>query len=316
LLVAVPLLIVAEPVAHDWMRGLARTFVERGIVAGSTRPSFEAAVDAAHRLRDRAYPELVILLVVFGLGVAVNRHRVAGLEDSTWYWPTAGSVGRPTLAGWWAGLVSLPVFQFLLLRWYFRWLIWAQFLWRVSRLPLKLAVTQPDRAGGLGFIGSATEGFWVLLVAQGAIGAAVITHGLMFGGVTLLAYKLEILGLCGVALLWVAAPLSTFTPLLVRAKRAGGAMFGQLAQRYAFGFERKWMSSAPEPEQLLGSADIQSLADLRNAYDTVRSMRYIPIGRGTVIRLVICPLIPVAPLALTLVPIDRLVAHLLAAFFG
>jgi hypothetical protein len=44
-------------------------------------------------------------------------------------------------------------------------------------------------------------------------------------------------------------------------------------------------------------------------------MRLIPIGRGTVIRLMICPLIPVAPLALTLVPIDRLLERLLAAFF-
>lgn len=315
LLLAVPLLIAAEPVAHDWMRRLVSRFIERGMALGATRQRLEAAVHSAHRLRDSVYPELVIAVFVLTIGVSFNWHRVAALEVSTWYRPGVSGAGQPTLAGWWAGLISLPLFQFLLLRWYLRLFIWAQFLWRVSQLPLKLAVTQPDRAGGLGFIGSATEGFWVLLVAQGAIGAAVIAHGMSFGGVTLLAYKLEICALCALALLWVAAPLVPFAPMLIRARRTGGAAYGQLSQRYALGFERKWMSEAPQEEQLLGTPDIQSLADLRNAYDAVRNMRLIPIGRGTVIRLMICPLIPVAPLALTLVPIDRLVGHLLAAFF-
>jgi hypothetical protein len=314
LLLAVPLLIAAEPVAHDWMRSLSSRFVERSIVVGSARQPFEAAVAAAHRLRDSAYPELAILIAVFTVGIAVNWQRVTTLHDTTWYWPSQGG-GGPSLAGWWAGLVSLPIFQFLLLRWYFRLFIWAQFLWRVSRLPLRLAVTQPDRAGGLGFIGTAVEGFWLLLVAHGAIAAAVISHGMSFAGVTPLAYKLEIVALWVITLLWVVVPLLTFAPMLVQARRAGGAAYGELSQRYAFGFERRWMSGAPEDQPLLGSADIQSLADLRNAYDNVRAMRFIPIGRGTVIRLMICPLIPVAPLALTVVPIDRLVAHLLAAFF-
>jgi hypothetical protein len=39
------------------------------------------------------------------------------------------------------------------------------------------------------------------------------------------------------------------------------------------------------------------------------------VGRETVLRLLIFPLIPVAPLALTLVPLDRLVKHLISALF-
>jgi len=47
----------------------------------------------------------------------------------------------PSSAGWWLGCVSLPVFQFLLLRRYFRLVIWARFLWQVSRLELALVPT-------------------------------------------------------------------------------------------------------------------------------------------------------------------------------
>jgi len=103
--------------------------------------------------------------------------------------------------------------------------------------------------------------------------------------------------------------------VLHRAKRAGKNAYGNLSQRYAIDFEQKWMSGAMREDHLLGSGDIQSLADLRNGYDVVRTMRLLPIGRETVLRLLIFPLIPVAPLALTLVPLDRLVKHLISALF-
>jgi hypothetical protein len=315
LLLALPLMLAAESVIHDWMRSLAGRFIERDIIVGSERPRFAAAVAAAHRLRDSVYPELIIALAVLGIGTTINWHRTVVLQDSTWFWVLQAGAQRITFAGWWAGLISLPLFQFFLFRWYFRLFIWAQFLWRVARLQLKLVPTQPDRAGGLGFIGSATEGFWVMMIAHGTIVAAVIVHGMLFGGMTLPQYKLDIYALWAVTLLWVVVPLLPFAPVLHRAKRAGKNAYGNLSQRYAIDFEQKWMSGAMREDHLLGSGDIQSLADLRNGYDVVRTMRLLPIGRETVLRLLIFPLIPVAPLALTLVPLDRLVKHLISALF-
>jgi hypothetical protein len=315
LLLAVPLMLAAETVIHDWMRPLAGRFIERDIIVGAERAKFEAAVAAAHRLRDSIYPELIIALAVLGIGTTINWHRTVVLQDSTWFWAMQEGATRITLAGWWAGLISLPLFQFLLFRWYFRLFIWAQFLWRVSGLQLRLVPTQPDRAGGLGFIGSATEGFWVMMIAHGTIVAGVMVHGMLFGGMTLSQYKLDIYALWAVTLLWIVVPLLPFAPALHRAKRAGKNAYGNLSQRYASGFERKWMSGAVREEQLLGSSDIQSLADLRNGYDVVRTMRLLPIGRETVLRMLIFPLIPVAPLALTLVPLDQLMKELISALF-
>jgi len=314
LLLAVPLLIVAEPVVHDWMRSLTQRFIERGIITGATRPRFDAAVAAAHRLRDSVYPELIIVIAVLSVGITISWHRTVILEDSTWYWTMQGGARRITLAGWWAGLISFPLFQIILLRWYFRLFIWTQFLWRVSRLQLKLVPTQPDCAGGLGFLGSAVEGFWVLFVAQGAIVASVMVHGMMYGGMTLRQYKLGFFVVWAVTLLWIV-PLLALAPTLHRAKRAGKTAYGSLSQRYAMDFERKWMSGTMKEENLLGSGDIQSLADLRNGYDVVRTMRLIPIGRETVLRLMIVASVPLAPLAFTFVSIDRLMEHLMNALF-
>ncbi len=315
LLLAVPLLLAAEPVLHEWMGPLTNRFIERGIIATSARPSFDAAVDATHRLRDSVYPELVILIAVLAVGIPINWHRVVVLEDSTWYWTMENGARHITLAGWWAGLISLPLFQFILLRWYFGLFIWAQFLWRVSRLELKLAPTQPDRAGGLGFVGSVTEGFWVLMVAHGAICAAVMVYGMLNGGMTLPQYKLETCALLAVTLLWVVVPLLPFAPTLHRAKRAGKNAYGYLSQKYAVDFDRKWMSGRTSDEKLLGTGDIQSLADLRNGYEVVSTMRLLPIGTETVVRLMIFALVPVAPLALTLVPLERLLVQLMNALF-
>jgi hypothetical protein len=42
--------------------------------------------------------------------------------------------------------------------WHVRFFIWYRFLWQVSKIPLNLIPTHPDRAGGLGFLGLSPSG--------------------------------------------------------------------------------------------------------------------------------------------------------------
>jgi hypothetical protein len=67
----------------------------------------------------------------------------------------------------------------------------------------------------------------------------------------------------------------------------------------------------PATESPLGSADIQSLADLSNAYETIKGTRPLPITKQSVVSLVIATLIPIAPLLLTVIPAEELAKHLL-----
>ena len=107
-------------------------------------------------------------------------------------------------------------------------------------------------------------------------------------------------------------PLLLFTPHLSRARRIGLREYGTLAQRYVREFEDKWLrGGSPPGEPLLGSADLQSLADLGNSFDVVREMRLIPLTRLTVIQLAVISLLPVAPLLLTMVSLEELVKRLL-----
>jgi hypothetical protein len=107
-----------------------------------------------------------------------------------------------------------------------------------------------------------------------------------------------------------------FTPRLLEAKHHGIADYGRLGQRYAREFDRKWIrGERPADEPLLGSADIQSLADLRNGFLVVKDIRSTPFDLKDVITLAVFTLAPLAPLLLTKFSVDELVDRLLKTIF-
>jgi hypothetical protein len=212
--------------------------------------------------------------------------------------------------------VSLPLFQFLLLRWYFRLAIWARFLWQVARIALRLVPTHPDRVGGLGFLANTVYAFLPLAVAHGALLAGMIANRIFYLGATLPAFKVEIAVLLLFLLGVVLGPLLVFAPQLAEAKRTGTREYGTLAQRYVRAFDAKWLrGGAPAEEPLVGSADIQSLADLANSFEVVRTMRLAPVTKEAVLQLAAATLLPVLPLALTMMSLEDLLQKLVGILF-
>jgi hypothetical protein len=238
------------------------------------------------------------------------------LGAATWYATPADGGSTLSLAGVWYGYVSLPLFQFLLLRWYFRLAIWARLLWQVSRIELHLVPTHPDRVGGLGFLSNTVHAFTPLAVAHGALLAGMIANRIFYLGATLPAFKVEIAVMVIFLLCVVLGPLLVFAPQLAQAKRTGNREYGTLAQRYVREFDAKWLrGGAPAEEPLVGSADIQSLADLNNSFEVVRTMRLAPVTKEALVQLAAATLAPVAPLALTMMPLEELLKKLFGILF-
>jgi hypothetical protein len=208
------------------------------------------------------------------------------------------------------------MFQFVLVRWYFRLFIWARFLWQVSRIELSLVPVHPDRLGGLGFLSTTVHAFAVLALAHGTMVASQLANRIFFLGATLTDFKREI-GLMAAFLLCVVfGPLLVFVPQLAACKRRGLREYGTLAGRYAREFDVKWLrGGAPPGEALLGSADIQSLADMNNSYEAVREMRLAPITRDAIVQLGAALLLPIVPLALTMMPLEELLKMLFGILF-
>ncbi len=312
-LIALPALIAAEVIVHLRLRPVIHRFIERRIIPPAEIPRFFQTIDSAIRLRNSIPAELALLLIVYTVGLWVWNSRIA-LAAPTWYALTGGN-WRLTPAGFWYVFVSIPLFQFVLLRWYLRLFIWFRFLWQVSRLDLHLVPTHPDRAAGLGFLGKSSYSFSPILFAQGAILAGVIASRIISRGESLLTFKLQIGGFVAFFVAVILGPLLMFAPLLARVKRQGLADYGLLAQSYVDRFDQKWVRSPSCSEELLGSGDIQSLADLGNSYAMLREMRWIPFGVEDISRLAAATAVPLLPLLLTVFSPEELIMRVIKILF-
>ncbi len=310
-LVVVPLLIVAEIVVHRRMRPVVRQFLERQLIPEKAMTRFEATITSAFRLRNSVLAEVLLISFVYTVGILIVWRQYVGLQTATWYATPSAGGSTLSLAGMWYGYVSLPIFQFLLCRWYFRLFVWTRFLWQVSRIELSLVPTHPDRVGGLSFLSETTHALAVLAVAHGVALAGPLANRIVFLGAALTQFKAEIALLVMFLLCVVLGPLLVFTPQVAQAKRTGLHEYGTLAERYVREFDAKWLrGGARADEAFVGSRDIQSLADLANSYDVVRTMRIAPITRDAVLRLAAATLVPIAPLLLTMMPLEKLLRTL------
>jgi hypothetical protein len=131
----------------------------------------------------------------------------------------------------------------------------------------------------------------------------------------LLSFKLQIGGFIAFFVFAILGPLLMFTPQMARAKREGLADYGLLAQRYVESFEQKWIRDPAYSDELLGAADIQSLADLGNSYALVREMRSVPFGLEDVSRLAATTAAPLLPLLLTIFSLEELIMRIIKTAF-
>lgn len=309
-LIALPLLIAAELIVHSRLQPTVIRFVERGIIVPEDMPKFHAAADSAMRLRNSVKVEVALLILVYTVGLWIFQSQIAA-GTASWYAARVGSQLNLTLAGYWYVFVSIPIFQFILVRWYLRFFIWFQFLWRVSRLNLRLIATHPDRAAGIGFLGTSTHAFGPILFAQGAMLAGLIASRVFLEGQSLTAFKMEAVGFVVFFMVFILSPLVVFTPHLSRAKRKGLRDYGWLSSQYVQSFAEKWIDGgSASKEELLGSGDIQSLADLGNSYTVVKEMRLVPFGLSEMLRLAAATAVPLLPLALTVISIEELAIRL------
>lgn len=319
-LLALPLLVGAELLVHQRLRLIVGQFIERDIVTTAVLPRFNEVIAAAMKLRNSVFIEVTMFILIY-LGGYYLWSSVSGMQEisagtGTWYATITNGSTHLSSAGYWYLFVSRPLFQFIFIRWYFRIFIWARFLWQSAKLDLNLIPTHPDRAAGLGFLGASSAAFAPLLMAHGALLAGVIANPIFFAGAKLTDFKLEIIGVMAVLLLLVLGPLLVFTPVLLRTKRVGLREYGMLASRYVNEFDLKWVrGGAVADEPLVGSGDIQSLADLGNSFQVIREIKPFPFSRDTVIQLIVFAILPGLPLVLTMIPLEELIIKLLGAVF-
>jgi len=307
LLVALPLLIAGELYRERRLRSIVAQFSIRELVAPEDKERYERALAKVVRVKQSKVAELLMVALALAFGYWLWRDYVA-LHIETWYGAERDHSFRMTVPGLWYAYVSQPLFRFLLLRWYFSIVLWCWFLWKVSRIPLRLDALHPDEAGGLGFLEGSSLAFFPLLVAQSLLGSATVWDRIWLEGIPLPNFRLEIGIIVGFLVVIVLLPQAAFIFQLSRCRRVGKHEYGAKASEYVKAFWRKWgYSGEPQRESFLGSPDIQSLADLGNSFKVVREMGLLPFGKRSVVQLIALVLVPYLPLALTMVPLEEVI---------
>jgi hypothetical protein len=305
LLVAVPILILAESKIDRRWRTLALQFLKSELVDEKTLPSFEAVLKRTMRWRDRALPEALLAVVAFLTSVFLIKTEFLMSGTSNWHTFESGGVSA---SGRWFNFVCTPIFRFLLLRWFWRMFLWASFLWSVSRLNLFLVATHADLAAGLGFLSEGQKAFSPIVFAGGAVIAAEVGNAIAYQGATLSSVRFPMIAYGVLAIIFLVVPLLVVAPVLLKVKRRALLEYGAQVTVHNQLFDQKWIRGThPQSETLLGSHDASSLADLGTSFAVIRQMGVVPVDKPTLIALAISAALPMLPVVLYATPTSVLI---------
>jgi len=303
--IAVPLLFVAETIVGPRLTNAGLQFIRAGFVLPDEYPAFEKAIERVAKRRESTIVEIVILCAALVGAWTLTSETLIGGAAQTWYALTVD--GHISLAGHWNQFIAVPIIQFLWFRWIWRLGIWTWFLRDVAKLKLALVPTHADQAGGLGFLGIAHASLGIFAFAMSTVLSASAAFRIVFEGAKIDTFKTPFVIALVVAEVLFLAPLLWFSPVLARARRQGLQTYSLLVLRYNRAFHEKWIEGhVPKDESLLGSSDIQSLADLGNSFGFIRAMRLVPFSRMLIIQLAVAAALPGLPLILLVFPISKI----------
>ena len=308
LLIALPLLLIADSIISLSLKVQARHLLEIGILSETDRPRYVALEKQALALRDNSTIEAALL--AFSFLTSIYLRGVVGLSEGQSSWERLH--GHITPAGCWQMLIGLPYLYFLLLRWLFVFLIWARFILQVSRLELQLAATHPDRTGGLGFLGWGLACFSPVLSALSAVLSAGLASEIQQSGAKFGDIKHYVVAFVVASVVALHLPLLGFFMQLARVRFKGLLEFGALVWQHDRAFDKRWLTGrqGPPNHELLGSPDVQSMSAIATCYEHINDMWLIPFDSKAFAVLVGSALLPMVPLVGSAIPLKDIFSKL------
>jgi hypothetical protein len=294
--IAAPLLLVADHVFPWIIRRSLRQLVAQGFVPDAAMPRFKKLYDKASGLADAAWPEIVLLVLALGLGVA---ELIGVVPISGRTYATSSSLGQI-----WYALVASALLQFLLWRSLWRWLIWGRIVIGLSRIDLRLVATHPDRCGGIAFLRLPSVGYCAILlfVSSSLLCAWLGIHYPLEA--TFASFKPFIIMFVIVGAAIAFGPLLFFTPQLMRARLEGVLENDILAAHEGWRFRQAWVVEG-RPD-FLKAVDAQQLDSLGSVYrNAVERIRPVVVEKLDVIVLLVATLLPILAVMVVQLPAEN-----------
>jgi hypothetical protein len=271
--------------------------LDQDFVPEAAQPQLQRTLLGATRLADSRLPELLIALLGFVVTVGSFLHRVP---------VTAFALSRLfTAAQIYYAVLALPLFEFLLLRSLWRWVIWVRLLVGLSRIELDLDPTHPDCRGGISFLRFPSIAYCeVLLFAIASVFCADWQGRAVFG--TTIASFVPLLLMFGVVGMLVAfGPLLVFAGQLVRARRIGRIEVSGLAVGLGRRFRRRWIERTEPTPEANADDEFQGLVAVGTTYrDRVDRLYWLLFEKHDLITLAIATGSPLVVVMLARVPTE------------
>jgi hypothetical protein len=311
-LAAIWVMVATERHADGRLIQLALHFRGAGILSDEVEPAFTTALARADRRSGSALAEILVLAAAL-IWSSLTESYVVVLAGSTWEGSLVGDRVVLSWAGQVARFVSNPLFLFLVLRWAWRFGVWTTLLFRISRLPLQLAPLHPDRAAGLGFLAIYPSIFSGFIVALSAVVASAMLEEIGLTEYSTQTILFASAGWIAINLILFVGPLALFVRPLYEARERALLEYGRAASQHHLAFHRKWIEATRNGEDLLGSPDAASVADLNESMQPVLGMRVVPVDSAALVQVVAAAGLPLLAVVATQVPLAELVKWIVGA---
>ena len=314
-LIALPVLVMAEPMFVARLSGITMHFQRAGFVRRADTPRFSRILARSRVLLSHHFVEVMILLIVLSFSA---RLLSPGMTAGAARWQLQSVTDNPRLsagAQWWLALVSQPLFLIWVARWVWRSCVWSRTLRCIAHLDLSLVPAHPDRAGGLLFVAQsiaalAPLGFALACGLAGALAGS--TSSQPFTTMTLTG---AVSSLLGVMLVIAIGPLCWLSSPMRRAQLRGIVEYGELATRFGRRFEARWLKERRlVASDALSAPDFSATIDLYSVVTGVYGVRPVPVKLRSLLKLMVATLVPFLPVLLEIVPAKD-VLHVAAKLF-
>jgi hypothetical protein len=308
-LLAIPLLILAEKGFDAAVRRVAAMFVSSGAVGPEQRPAFDAANARLVHLRDASLPWAFVLGVALAWTVANH----PSVHDDALAW-AAASDGTIGFGGLWFAYVVRPVFLALVFGWLWRMLLVAYWMFSLGRIGLSLVPTHPDRSGGIGFVEKLPGAYAMVTFALSAVIASRWAHEVVHHEAALRAFIQPAAMFAALWTLLALLPACLLLPAMAGARGRAIPAYGNLVGNQGRLVHQRWILGQPvDDDGLLDPAGIGPVADAATLYESVKRMKLAPIGKGSVIQVLVPMALPMFVVAALQIPLKDLLLKLLKA---
>jgi hypothetical protein len=300
ILVALPLLVLLKNSISNKLTSATKHLCTTLLIQEERQYMMDKVLPTVRKLTNSNLTEIVLLLLVFASTVSMVQGGVytsLSGENSTWMTSLSKGYLSLSMAGRWSVFVTLPVIQFFIANWIWRYIVWMLFLFRFSKANLNLLPTHADNAGGLGIVMLAQRSFTVVFVAIGFIFSGELISQLILNPESFELIRNEALGFIILSTLILILPSAFFIQKLATVRTQGLVNLGKLSTALSNKFEQEWVNDQPVDKVLeKREIDPSLVIDYNSIYESFHRLNIVPVTTNDLLGIAGFLFVPFVPI--------------------